>query len=137
MDSEAIQAKAPGGVRERWEGLAAPDWFPRAACRDLTPAQADAAFFDGRFPRWARELCAGCPVRVECYQRAVELDAVGHWGGVSETERRAASGRTDKSGGCGTYGGAQAHRKRGEPLCDRCKEAKREYQREYRRRRAA
>jgi hypothetical protein len=39
--------------------------------------------------------------------------------------------------GCGTYGGAQGHRKRGELVCDRCKAARADYMRELRRRKAA
>jgi len=136
-DAQAIQVKAPGGVREVWEGLRAPDWFEDAACRHLEPTEADEAFFGTSLPDWAAELCAGCPVRRECYDRAVELDAEGFWGGVSAEERRAEHGRSAKRQGCGSAAGAQAHRKRGEPVCEACKRAWRERQREYRRRRAA
>jgi len=34
---------------------------------------------------------------------------------------------------CGTYGGYQAHRRRGEDACNPCREANTTYQREYRR----
>ena len=37
---------------------------------------------------------------------------------------------------CGTANGAADHRRRGEPVCDECKEAHREYIREYRIRKA-
>ncbi len=33
---------------------------------------------------------------------------------------------------CGSYAGAQVHRKRGEPPCDPCRQAAAEYMREYR-----
>lgn len=34
---------------------------------------------------------------------------------------------------CGTYGGYQAHKKRGEAACDECRDASRRYMAEYRR----
>ena len=92
-DGEAIQVKAPGGVREVWEGLRAPDWFEDAACRHLEPDEADEAFFGTSLPDWAAELCAGCPVRRQCYRRGVEHDALGHWGGVTQAARRKRSSK--------------------------------------------
>jgi len=38
---------------------------------------------------------------------------------------------------CGTPTGAQQHRKRGEPTCQACKDAERDYMRNFRRRRGA
>ncbi len=38
---------------------------------------------------WPKEnLCARCPVRVECLDYAMETDQFGVWGGTSEAERR-------------------------------------------------
>ena len=34
---------------------------------------------------------------------------------------------------CGTYGGAQAHRRRGEDVCEECRVARNEYMNAYRR----
>ena len=33
---------------------------------------------------------------------------------------------------CGTYAGWNAHQWRGEPICDACKVARKDYQRQYR-----
>lgn len=40
----------------------------------------------------------------------------------------------DEASRCGTYGGAQRHRLRGETACEPCREAAREYMRSYRNR---
>lgn len=42
----------------------------------------------GKSGRFARSLCAKCPVRDLCLQYAVEHHEIGIWGGTSETERR-------------------------------------------------
>ena len=70
--------------------LRRPDWQHDAACLGLTADEADEGFFGKTLPDWAAELCAGCPVRRECYRYAVEINAVGHGGGVHEKDRRAA-----------------------------------------------
>lgn len=72
--------------------LRPPDWMKDAACAGLTPAEADRYFFPehGPSPQAAYAMCAGCPVREQCEQRAVDLDTndgdnfirvVGMWGG--------------------------------------------------------
>jgi WhiB family transcriptional regulator, redox-sensing transcriptional regulator len=38
----------------------------------------------------AKAVCAGCPVRIDCLDYAIETgQSAGVWGGVSEEERRA------------------------------------------------
>jgi WhiB family redox-sensing transcriptional regulator len=59
----------------------------RGACREQPPGQ----FFpsDGVGVDRARKVCAGCSVRPECLEYALEhrIDH-GVWGGTSERERR-------------------------------------------------
>lgn len=69
-------------------------WQEHAACRGLDTG----LFFSGENPREnaaaeakkrerAREICAGCPVRVQCLEYAVLWDCVGIWGGMTTKER--------------------------------------------------
>lgn len=63
-------------------------WMKEAACID-TPTK---MFFPGRgrnrtLP--AKQVCAGCPVRQECLDYAIEHRIhYGVWGGLAEDERR-------------------------------------------------
>ena len=65
-------------------------WREHAACRGL-PAD---PFFEerGGQAREAEEVCAGCPVRLECLQEAVlgppTFYSHGVWGGTTERHRR-------------------------------------------------
>lgn len=66
-----------------------PSWRERAACKD-TPTE---VFFPPRGDpagvAEAQKVCAGCPVRRECYEYAVSTKArFGVWGGMSGRERR-------------------------------------------------
>jgi WhiB family transcriptional regulator, redox-sensing transcriptional regulator len=62
-------------------------WSALAACRD---APLDALFVQGAAQRVARQVCAGCPVRVECLADALDSRTdFGVWGGATERERRA------------------------------------------------
>ena len=70
-------------------------WQWRAACRGedsgLFFAPADPEPRDERLARErkAKELCAVCPVRVECLEYAVRTrEPYGIWGGLNEIERR-------------------------------------------------
>ena len=65
----------------------------QAACRPADPA----LFFapDGEKPEAAKVreaqangYCAGCPVRSDCLAFALAYRAVGHWGGMNDTERK-------------------------------------------------
>lgn len=63
------------------------DWRGDAACIGVDPM----IFFPerGKTTRKAKQICDGCPVKVECGEFAVTGDACsGVWGGMSETERR-------------------------------------------------
>ena len=63
------------------------DWMPRGLCASLPPS----TFFpsDGAGVEEARKICAGCPVKEQCLEHALEqrIDH-GVWGGCSERERR-------------------------------------------------
>lgn len=63
-------------------------WVAFAACRGAEP---DLFFGDGNGEATAiaRRICAGCPVREECLDWALEARAsFGVWGGTTEQERR-------------------------------------------------
>jgi WhiB family redox-sensing transcriptional regulator len=64
------------------------DWRERAVCAQTDPE----AFFPerGQSSREAKRVCAGCEVRPDCLQYALDNDErFGIWGGLSERERRA------------------------------------------------
>ena len=75
--------------------IRASSWESRAACRG-----AESAWFTppitGESPserrvreRAAKQICARCPVRVECLDYALRVnEPFGIWGGLSERERR-------------------------------------------------
>jgi len=71
-----------------WTVLAADDeWRQDALCAETDPE----AFFPekGGSTREAKRVCAGCAVRAECLESALENDErFGIWGGLSERERR-------------------------------------------------
>ena len=63
------------------------EWQERALCAQTDPE----AFFPekGGSTREAKRICAGCEVRSECLEYALEHDErFGIWGGMSERERR-------------------------------------------------
>lgn len=63
------------------------DWFSQAACREDDP---DALFVQGAAQNRAKQVCGGCPVRVECLADALDNRIeFGVWGGMTERERRA------------------------------------------------
>lgn len=68
---------------------AAESWRDRALCRQSYPEN----YFplDGeraQSRKYARRVCAGCPVQAECLEFALESDSrFGIWGGMSEAER--------------------------------------------------
>ena len=62
-------------------------WTARAACRGIDPG----LFYParGESTREAKDICAGCLVRVECLDYALTAgEKFGIWGGKSERERR-------------------------------------------------
>jgi WhiB family redox-sensing transcriptional regulator len=63
------------------------EWQERALCAQTDPE----AFFPekGGSTREAKRICAGCDVRPECLEYALQHDErFGIWGGLSERERR-------------------------------------------------
>lgn len=75
-------------------GIADHSWHARAACRGLSPAEADRLFFP--LPRAhkaiaeAKSICSRCPVKKACFNAALEQGSKeGVWGGLTEKERRA------------------------------------------------
>jgi WhiB family redox-sensing transcriptional regulator len=76
------------------------DWMIRGNCRHVAPA----AMFpsDGEGVKMAMQVCADCPVRVECLEYALANDIEhGVWGGASNRQRRRINrqGRTDSPSG--------------------------------------
>ncbi len=62
-------------------------WTAYGACSGAPP---DDLFVEGAAQRSAREVCATCPVRVECLIDALDHHILfGVWGGMTERERRA------------------------------------------------
>jgi WhiB family redox-sensing transcriptional regulator len=63
-----------------------PQWASRAKCLTADP---DLFFPEkGGTTTEAKRICAGCPVRAECLEYALEEDErFGVWGGMSERER--------------------------------------------------
>jgi WhiB family redox-sensing transcriptional regulator len=83
-------SRLPGPISETW------DWQRLAACRGRNSDM----FFHPRAERGqareerverAKEICRGCPVIVECRHHALTVyEPYGIWGGLDESERRAA-----------------------------------------------
>jgi len=87
----------------------------------------------------ARAICGGCEIRTQCLHWALANGEAGIWGGLTEEQRnqirrrpRPATHKTERVHG--NEAGEAQHRRRGEPVCDRCKIGVRE-QRERRERR--
>ena len=62
-------------------------WADQAACKGMDPEMC----FPGRgvSNQPAKQVCQGCPVRVECLDYAFEgPERFGIWGGLSELERQ-------------------------------------------------
>ncbi len=103
---EATPAVEPTGARPVPSDLLGllrlPDWWDRANCLGMEPS----AFHPGpgKDAIQAREVCAGCTVRVECLERALTIRAslgrdsdVGVWGGTTERERKALAAERRKA----------------------------------------
>ena len=62
-------------------------WAAQALCASTPP---DQLFVQGAAQRQVRNICFGCPVRIECLADALDSRAsYGVWGGLTERERRA------------------------------------------------
>ena len=73
------------------------DWMAEGACRGLShlffPIAAERPQTRERREEAAREVCAGCHVRITCRDFAREQREYGFWGGETEDERHAAGYR--------------------------------------------
>lgn len=70
-------------------------WQYQAACRGphssifYPPAQVERRIEKRRREERAKEVCAGCPVRLDCLDHAVTIgEQHGIWGGLTAKERR-------------------------------------------------
>ena len=82
MNSETLEA----AHQVVWLGQR-PAWHDLARCAETDPEM----FFPekGESVRSAKRVCAGCEVRAECLQDALDRgERFGVWGGLSERERR-------------------------------------------------
>lgn len=62
-------------------------WSAQAACRDTDP---DEMFVQGAAQNRVKQICNGCPVKMECLADALDNRIeFGVWGGMTERERRA------------------------------------------------
>lgn len=84
----------PGELLLHW--LRQAEWLDYAACGDSDPSlffvegsSSDRESLGSRLALAAYELCAGCPVRPDCLDAALESESSGAWGGTSEADRRA------------------------------------------------
>ncbi len=62
-------------------------WSSQAACRETDP---DEMFVQGAAQNRVKQICCGCPVKMECLADALDNRIeFGVWGGMTERERRA------------------------------------------------
>ncbi len=84
--SESTPARPrPSSVPEPGPGFLGP-WSERAIC----PGEDPDLFFPSRGDPGtrAKQICANCPVRLDCLKYAIEADEFGIWGGLDQQERR-------------------------------------------------
>ena len=80
----------------------------------------------------ARAICNGCEIRRQCLQWAIDNNEAGIWGGLTEDQRKKIVGSKDRTVTQyrervhGNEAGEAQHRRRGEPICERCKVGVRE-----------
>ena len=87
MNSETLEA-----ARQAARLGQRPAWHDLARCAETDPEM----FFPekGESVRPAKRVCAGCEVRAECLQDALDRgERFGVWGGLSERERRTLAAR--------------------------------------------
>ena len=123
-----------------WPRPDSDDWRGDAACR----TRPDLNWFPGQGERFdeQRQVCAGCPVRIDCLADALAVPGNGDfgiWGGTSERQRKAMR-RGDSTyrravAECGTRSGYMRHRKDHTAICQPCRAANAAYQRELKDRR--
>lgn len=107
-------------------------WTEYAACAGIADPE---IFFNERNDLPAKIVCAGCPVKNDCLTYALRRrHLVGVWGGKSDKQRDAIRRKhgiktveEPKPINHGTYGGARAHRRRGQEPCSSCLRAESAY----------
>lgn len=122
MSTEPISTR-----RSAWGLSAEPadeEWESQALCAQTDPE----AFYPdkGGSTKQAKDICLGCPVRLECLQYALDRDErFGIWGGLSERERRRLKRRQLAapvfSKLCGTLEGIEKHQRHHEQMCLPCR----------------
>lgn len=133
-------------------------WRESAACIGMNP---DDFIFRSHATRTnlkverAKSVCAGCPVLQQCLdaelsQMRAGVASVGIFGGTTTKERNqmlheeranahqralvyVPAPKRRLPQGCGTNAGYQRHIEQGAPPCDDCRQARREYQAQWRR----
>ncbi|MFD5697501.1 WhiB family transcriptional regulator [Streptomyces lasiicapitis] len=126
---------------ERWQdsGICAAPQYALAAAEIWFPHERDRKTI-----RYAKSVCASCPVQPQCQEWALaEREEYGIWGGLTERERVSILRRTSrdrtasraqepvpkpaktgrKPAACGTRSGYQRHVRKGEPIDDACRAA--------------
>ena len=109
------------------------DWQSEAACRSFP---IDYFFHDKceQVSQFIRDLCGACPVRAECLAFAISTDSIGIWAATTTDERKRMRRHIPKVAAHGTNSGYARHRKLGENPCDPCRQARRDYINDLRRR---
>jgi WhiB family transcriptional regulator, redox-sensing transcriptional regulator len=101
-----------------------PAWMDHAACRG---ANVSHWYPDtGDHATDAYTVCAGCPVKTECLDHAIDTgEQYGIWGGLNWKQRRRLprKQRTVTPIAHGTIAGYSKHRRRHESACDACRAA--------------
>ena len=87
----------------------------------------------GESVQQAKQICAGCPVRLDCLEYAMAIpNCSGIWGGMSGRERRELrrNQRANRPIAHGTVAGYRAELRLDLDPCDDCYAAHRSYERE-------
>lgn len=108
-------------------------WRDRASCRTLPLDY----FFHDQYevvPDLVREICEGCPVREDCLNLAIATDSIGIWAGTTTEQRRSMRRKPVKVAQHGTPSGYARHRKNSEQPCEPCRQARRTYLNDLRKR---
>ena len=79
-----------------------------------------------------RKFCQACEVRAECLQFAIDTKSEGIWAGTTTNKRMKSWAKVETL--CGTYSGYNRHMRLKEVACEPCREARRKWTNENRRR---
>ncbi|MFC5909493.1 WhiB family transcriptional regulator [Streptacidiphilus monticola] len=117
----ALTSGQPDGAGHALNLIVGGDDLAGAVCRAVDPD----VFFpdpdDTEAIDLAKAICAACPVKLACLERALtRFEQIGVFGGTTGAERAALTGRSNQ---CGSHAGYSRHRRYGEPPCTACREA--------------